>query len=232
MFPGYKLYLTSTSDEHLHHTDSVTEMDHPVELHSKESGGNPELGHEVDSPEATQLEHGGDLRPLTDRLPLSPIAEDNDPMELQSKGSRGSPKIGDKAQSQEASYDGLNDYPPLAPSSPHTPLLTIILTFCLVFCVHLYVHPIYKNRLQRDSSTQEHLAHDKVHVLGRYEAGNDSLSRVHVYGNEAKTQDSQRRSDVKALHMPHKDEDERARWEVVRDWLDHVLDGREWQGYA
>ena len=231
MFPGYKLYLTSTSDEHLHRTNSVTEKDPPAELCSKESGGNPELGHAADSQEAPPLEHGGDLRPLTDRLPRSPIAEDNDPMELQSKESGGSPEIGDKAQNQEASYDWLNDYPSLAPSSPHT-LFTILLTFCLVFCVHLYVHPIYKNRFQRDSSTQEHLAHDKVHVLGRYEAGNDSLSGACMGGNEANMQDSQRRSDTKALHMPHKDEAERARWEVVRDWLDHVLDGREWQGYA
>lgn len=231
MFPGYKLYLTPTSDEHLHQSDSVTEKDHPVELRSKGSGGNPELGQDADCQEAPPLEHRGNLRSLTDPPTISPIAEENDPLELQSKDSGGSPEIGDNAQSQVASYDEPNVYPPLARSSSHT-LLAIFLTFCLIFCVQLYVHPMYKHRLQRGSSIQEHLGHDKVQTLGWYEAGNDSLSGAYSNGNEAKTQDSQRKSDVKALHMPHKDEAERAQWEVVRDWLDHVLDGREWQGYA
>ena len=231
MFPGYKLYLTPTSDEHLRHSDSVTEKDNPVVLHSKEVGGNPDLGHGADCQEAPPLEHRGNSRAFTDRFPISPNAEENDPMEPQSKGSGGNPETSDNAQSQEASYDEPNDYPPLTRSLPHT-LLTICLTFCLIFCVHLYVHPMYKNRLQRGSPTQEHLGHDKVQILGWYEAGNDSLAEVYMDGNEAGKQDNQRKSDVTALHMPHKDEAEKARWEVVRDWLDHVLDGREWQGYA
>ncbi len=231
MFPGYKLYLTPTSHEHLHHSDSVTEQDDPVELRSKETGVSPELGHEAICREAPPLEDWGNLRPFIDRLPISPIAEENDPIELQSEDSRGSPEIGDNAQNQQASYDESNDSSPLARSPPNT-RLTIFFSFCLIFCVHLYVHPMYKNGLQRASSTQEHLGHDKVQILGWYEAGNDSLFGASMDGNEANMQNSQCESDVKALHMPHKDEAERARWEVVRDWVDHVLDGREWQGYA
>ena len=231
MFPGYKLYLNPASDEHLHHSDSVTEKDHPAELGSKESGRNIDLSHNADYQKPPPFEHRGNLRPLTDRLSISPIAEEDDPMELQSKASGGSPKIGDNAQSQVASYDGPNDYPTLARSSSHT-LLTIFLTICLIFCVHFYVHPLDTNSLQRGSSTQEHLGHDKVQILDWYEAGNDSLSGAYMDGNEAKSQGSQRKSEEKALEIPHKNEAERARWEVVRDWLDQVLDGREWQGYA
>ena len=231
MFPGHKLYLTPTSDEHLHHSDSVTENDHPVQLRSKDSGGNPDLGQDADCQEAPPLEHRGEIHSLTDRLTVSPVTEENDPMQLQSKDSGGSPEIDDNAQGQVALYEEPNDNPPLARSSSHT-LLTICLTFCLIFCVQLYVHPMNKHRLQRDFSIQEHLGHDKVQIPGWYEAGNDSLSGAYMDGNEAETQDGQRKSDVKVLHMPHNDEAERARWEVVRDWLDHVLDGREWQGYA
>ena len=231
MFPGYKLYLTPTTDEYLHLFDSVTEMDHTVGLRSKQTSGDPDLGHDADCQEAPPLEHRGNLRPLIDRLPVSPVAEENDPMELQSKDSGSSPEIGDNAQSQVAAYDESNDYPPLARSSCRT-LLTIFVTFCLIFCVHVYIHPICRYRLHRGSSTQEHWGHDKVRILGWYEAGNDSLSGAYMDGNEAKSQDSQHKSDVKALHMPQRDKAERARWEVVRDWLDQILDGREWQGYA
>ena len=231
MFPGCKLYLTPTSDEHLHHSDSLTEQDHPVELRSNESGGNVKSSHDADYQKAPPREHRGTIRPLIGRLSISPIAEEDGSMELQSKDSGGSPKIGDNAQSQVASYDEPNDYPPLARSSSYT-LLAIFLTLCLLFCVCIHVHPTYTYSLQRGSSTQEHLGHDKVQSLGWYEAGNDSLSGAYIDGNEANAQDNQRESDEKTLHMAHKNEAERARWEVVRDWLDHVLDGREWQGYA
>ena len=226
MFPGYKLYLAPTTD-----FDSMVEKDHTVELRSKQTSGDPDLGHDADCQEAPPLERRGNLRPLIDRLPVSPVAEENDPMELQSKDFRGSPGIGDNAQSQVAAYDESNEYPPLARSSCRT-LLTIFVTFCLIFYVHVYIHPIYRNRLQRGSSTQELLGHDKMRILGWYEAGNDSLSGAYMDGNEAKSHDSQHKPDVKALHMSQGDEAERARWEVVRDWLDQILDGREWQGYA
>ena len=225
MFPGYKLYLTPTSDDHLHQPDPVVKRDDPVELRSKESGDNPQLIHETDCQEAPPFKDGGLSRPLTDRHPISPIAEEYDPMELQSKDS------GDNAQSQGASYNEPNNNP--GPSRPSLDsLLAIFLMFCLIFCVHLYVHPMYMNGLQRGSSAQEHLGHDKVQALGRYEAGNDSLSGAYMDGDGTQTQNSQREPGVKALHMPPKDEAERARWEVVRDWLDHVLDGRQGQEYA
>ena len=231
MFPGYKMYLTPTSDKHLHHSDSVTEQENSVESFSKGPGGIPELGHTADYAKAPPLGNLEKFHPLTDRLPISPIAEENEPMELESKGSGGSPDTGDKTRSQEASYDEPNEFPPLGRSAPDT-LLTTFFSFCLIFCVHFYVYPMYKNGLQRGSSIQEQLGHEKVQVLGCYEVGNDSSFGAYMNGNEAQTHDSQRECDVKALHRPHKDEAERARWEVVRDWVDHILDRREWQGYA
>ena len=225
MFPGYKLYLTPTSDNHLHQPDSVAKKDDPVELRNKESGANPELNHDTDCQEAPPFEDGGLIRPLTDRHSIFPINEEYDTMELQGRDS------GDNAQSQGALYDEPNNNPgPARPSLDS--LLTIFLTFCLIFCVHLYVHPMYMNGLQSGSSTQEHLGHDKVQALGRYDAGNDSLSGAYMDGDGTQTQNSQREPGVKALHIPPKDEAERARWEVVRDWLDHVLDGRQGQGHA
>ena len=231
MFPGYKLYLNPTSDEHLHHSDSVTEKDHPAELGSIKLGHNIDLGHNADYGKPPPLGHRRDLRPLTDRLSFSPIAEEDDPMELQNKASGGSPKTGDNAQSQVASYDVPNEYPPLARSSSYT-LLAIFLTFCLIFYVRLYTHPMETNSVQRGSSTEEHSGYYKSQTLGWYEAGNDSLSGAYMDGKEAKPQGGQRKSEEKALNMPHKNEAERARWEVLRDWLDQVLDGREWQGYG
>ena len=231
MFPGYKLYLNHASDEHLPHSDSATEKDHLADLGSKESCGNIDLSHNADYPKPPPFEHRGNLRPRTDRLSISPIAEEDDPMELQSKDSGGSPKTGDNVQSQMASYDARNDYPPLARLSSYT-LLAIFLTFCLIFCVRLYTHPIKTNSVQRGSSTQENSGYDKSQTLGWYEAGNDSLSGAYMDGNKENSQGVQRESEEKALDMPHKNEAERARWEVVRDWLDQVLDGREWQGYA
>ena len=231
MFPGYKLYLNPASDEHLHHTHSVAEKDHPAELGSKELGDNIDLSHNADYQKPPPIEHRANLRPLTDRLSISPIAEEDDPTELQSKASGGSPRTGDNAQSQVASHDAPNDYPLLARSSSYT-LLAIFLTFCLIFCVSFYTHPMDTNSLQRGSSTWEQSGYDKSQTLGWYEAGNDSLSGAYRDGNEAKAQDNQRPFEGKALYTPHKNEAERARWEVVRDWLDQILDGREWQGYA
>ena len=227
MFPGYKLYLTPTSDNHLHQPDSLTESDDPVELRSNKSGGNPELAHDAGCEKVPLIGDRGNCRPLTDRLSFSPIAEEKDPMELQSKDSGGSSEIGDNAQSERDSHDGSNISPgPAHPSLDS--LLAIFLTFCLIFCVHLYVHPLYMNGLQSGSSTQEHLDRDNVQVLRLYEAGNNSFLDSH----RTQMQNSRRESDPKALHTPRNDEAERARWEVVRDWLDHILDGRQSQGYA
>ena len=231
MFPGYKLYLTPTSGDHLHQPGPVTEKDDSVDLRSEEPGATPGLSHDTDCEEAPPLDDGGNLRPLTDRHPISPIAEGYEPMELQSRDSGGSPEIGDNAQSQGASYDEPKNNHGQARSSLDL-LLAIFLTFCLIFWVHLYVHPMYMNGLQRESFTQKHLGHDQLQALGRYEAGNDSLSQAYMNNNRTQTQNSWSESDVKALNKPHKDEVERARWEIVRDWLDHVLDGRQSRRYA
>ena len=231
MFPGYKLYLTPTSDDRLHQPNPVTEKDHPLGPGSKESGANPGLSHHRGCQEAPPLEDGGDIRSLTGRPPISPIAEEYDPVELQSRDSGRSPEIGEDAQRQRASCDESNNNPEPAGSSLDS-LLAIFLTFCLIFCVHLYVHPLYMDGLQRDFPTQEHLGHGEVQALGWYEAGNDSLSGAYVDDNGTETQNNQNGLDVKDLNTPHKDEAERARWEVVRDWLDHVLDGRQSQGYT
>lgn len=227
MFPGYKLYLTPTSDNYLQQPDSLTENDDPVKLRGKESGGNSELGHDAGCEKAPPVEDRGNCRPLTSRLSFSPIAEEKDPMELQSKDSGGDPEIGDNAQSETDSYDGPNINPGPARSSLDS-LLAIFLTFCLLFCLHLYVHPLYMNGLQRGSSTQEHLGRDNVQALGLFEAGNESF----MDGDGTQTQNSRRESDPKVVHVPHEDEVERAQWEVVRDWLDQILDGRHSQGYA
>ena len=231
MFPGYKLYLTPTSDDHLHQPNPVTEKDHPLEPGSKELGTNPGLSHDRDCQEAPSLEDGVNLRSLTGRHPIPPIAEEYDLVELQSRHSGSGPERGEDAQSQRASCDEPNKSPEPAGSSLDS-LLAIFLMFCLILCVHFYVHPLYMNGLQRDFSTQEHLGHGEVQALGCYEAGNDSLSEAYVDVDGTKTQNSQNGSDVKDLDTPHKDEAERARWEVVRDWLDHVLDGRQSQGYT
>ena len=231
MFPGYKLYLIPTSDDRLHQPNPLTEKDHPLGRGSKESGVNHGLSHDRGCQEAPPLEDEGDIGSLTYRHPISPIVEENDTVELQSGDSGRSPKIGEDAQRQKASCDESNNSPEPAGSSLDS-ILAIFITFCLIFCVHLYVHPMYMDGLQRNFPTQEHSGHGEVQALGWYEVGNDSLSGACVDGNGTETQNNQNGSDVKDLHTPHNDEAERARWEVVRDWLDHVLDGRQSQGYT